>query len=123
MSEGDTEQGRELFFGKKAACYACHRIGGEGDVLGPDLSQIGQVRTRRDLLEAILLPSATLARGYESYSAVTGDGRIVSGVISHQTERTIHLRTSDRAEHRIARGEIDEEEFEKRKTFLLKDKK
>jgi len=108
MSEGDTEQGRELFFGKKAACYACHRIGGEGDVLGPDLSQIGQVRTRRDLLEAILLPSATLARGYESYSAVTGDGRIVSGVISHQTAGEIHLRTSDRAEHRIARGEIDE---------------
>jgi len=108
LTTGDPERGRQLFFGRKASCYACHRVGGEGDVLGPDLSQIGQVRTRRDLLEAIVLPSATLARGYETYSAVTRDGRAITGVISHQTERAIQLRTADRAEHRIARDAIDE---------------
>ena len=31
----------------------------------PDLTRIGQVRSERDLLEAILFPSASFARGYE----------------------------------------------------------
>ncbi len=59
------ERGSALFFGAKASCSACHRIGTRGAAIGPDLSHIGKIRTRRDLGESILFPSLTLARGYE----------------------------------------------------------
>src|SRR5262249_5956753 len=33
-------QGRRIFFGDKAACFTCHRIRGEGHLVGPDLSNL-----------------------------------------------------------------------------------
>jgi len=36
---GDPERGREVYQAK--TCFTCHRIGGEGGVVGPDLSRVG----------------------------------------------------------------------------------
>ena len=65
LRRGNASRGREVFFGSKAACSACHFILGVGGHVGPDLSRIGEGRTSRDLLEAILYPSASFARGFE----------------------------------------------------------
>ncbi|MEP6994984.1 MAG: protein kinase, partial [Acidobacteriota bacterium] len=59
LSQGEPARGRELFFGAKAACSACHSIAGNGGHIGPDLSKIGSIRAGRDLLEAIAFPSAS----------------------------------------------------------------
>ena len=108
LHEGDAARGREIFFGQKTACSACHQVRGEGGNIGPDLSTIGRIRTRRDLLESIVYPSLSLARGYESVSVATADGKIYTGVIRHETAEAIYLRTAQRAEVRIARADIDE---------------
>jgi hypothetical protein len=34
---------------------ACHTVKGQGGQVGPDLSQVGALRTKRDLLEAVVL--------------------------------------------------------------------
>lgn len=70
LSQGDVERGRALFFGK-AACGTCHAVAGEGDSFGPDLTNIGEIRSRHDILEAILFPSASFAREYETMSVQT----------------------------------------------------
>ena len=108
MSDGDPEHGRQLFFGKQAACAACHRIGTAGAQVGPDLSKIAAIRQPRDLLESILYPSASFARGYEPYTVLTERGRVVSGIIARETAHDVVLRTNDLSEIRISRGEIDE---------------
>ncbi len=54
-------RGKEVFFLKKAGCYACHRAAGKGGNVGPDLSQVGRFRTTRDLLESIVFPSSSNA--------------------------------------------------------------
>jgi putative membrane-bound dehydrogenase-like protein len=105
---GDAAKGEEIFFGSRAACSACHRIAGKGEKIGPDLSKIGEVRTRRDLVEAIVFPSVSLARGFESYSAVTKDGRVTSGLLGRETAAAIYLRATDRSETRVERRDIDE---------------
>lgn len=105
---GDTTRGEAVFFSAKAACSACHRVAGRGETIGPDLTKIGEVRTQRDLLEAILLPSASLARGYESYTVANEAGQIFTSVIAHETPAALHLRTAERTELRIPRDEIDE---------------
>lgn len=108
LPAGDAKRGRELFFDQRAACAACHRAGAKGEKIGPDLSTIGSIRNRRDLAEAILFPAASLARGYESFSVVTKGGQAHSGLVERQTASAVFLRTTDRAQLRIAREDIDE---------------
>ncbi len=108
LDDGDAVQGEEVFFSTRAACSACHRIGARGERIGPDLSKIGEVRNRRDLLEAILFPSTSLARGYESFHVVLTDGKVQSGLLSRETAAAIFLRTTERAEVRVDRQAIEE---------------
>ncbi len=108
LEGGLPELGKAVFQSKKAACTACHRVAGEGGTVGPDLSKIGEVRTPRDLLEAVLFPSVSFARGYESYAVLTADGHGYIGVVQRETPDAIYLRSADRAEIRIARANIEE---------------
>lgn len=107
LTEGQIEEGRKIFFGKKAACSGCHTVENQGGKVGPDLTRIGAIRTGTDLLEAIALPSASFARGYRSYLVVTDAGRIHTGVISRESTDTVYLRTTDLSEVRIPREEIE----------------
>jgi len=109
LAGGDVVRGRSLFYGKRTLCSACHRAGPDDKAeIGPDLRRIGAVRSPRDLLEAILLPSASFARGFEPKSVVLNSGRVISGVIRHETDDMITLYTTERKELRIARSDIDE---------------
>lgn len=108
ISGGDAERGRALFHGKQAACATCHRAGNAGAQVGPDLSKIATIRQPRDLLESIVFPSVSFARGYEPYNVLLQDGRVVSGIIARETALDVVLRTSDLSEIRIARSAIDE---------------
>lgn len=105
--DGDSEYGKRIFFSRRAACSSCHRIDAEGGQVGPDLSQIGRIRTERDLLEAIVFPSSSFARGYEPLTIVTNSGRAYSGVIQSETAAEIVLVTIDQRTIRILRSEID----------------
>jgi putative membrane-bound dehydrogenase-like protein len=107
LSGGDSRRGRDVFFGKKAACSTCHAVQGHGGHVGPDLSKIGSIRTGRDLLEAIVFPSASIVRGYEPYVVATAGGRYYTGIITRQTADAIELVTAERAEVRVPRREIE----------------
>lgn len=95
ISGGDATRGQEVFYSAKAVCSTCHRVQMRGGQVGPDLSQIGRIRTERDLLEAILYPSASLARDFESYTVNTKDGESVSGVIQKETSEAVQLAGSN----------------------------
>jgi putative heme-binding domain-containing protein len=109
LTGGDAGRGRQLFFGNKAACSACHRIGEEGGDLGPNLAGIGDIRTRRDLLEAVVYPSASFARNFEPFTVATTSGHIHSGVMSRATSDAIFIITAERTTVRIPRSEIDKD--------------
>jgi putative membrane-bound dehydrogenase-like protein len=108
LTGGDAARGRDVFYGKKAGCTACHTVAGTGGKVGPDLSKIGSIRAGRDLLEAIVFPSATFARGYEPFLLRTKDGSVYDGLIVRETAEAIVLFTPDRVEKRIPRSSIDE---------------
>jgi putative heme-binding domain-containing protein len=106
--QGDAKRGHDIFYGKKAACAGCHTVAGKGGKVGPDLTTIGAIRTKRDLLEAVVYPSASFARGFRTYIVVTVDGKVHTGVISRETADSVTLRTAELAEIRIPRGQIEE---------------
>lgn len=103
---GDAGRGRAVFASGQGACVSCHRIGETGAKLGPDLSHIGASRTARDLLEAIAFPSATLARGYESFQVATKSGETLMGTIPRDTPDQVILATADGREIALRRGAI-----------------
>jgi putative membrane-bound dehydrogenase-like protein len=49
LGRGDPIQGREVFFGTRAACSTCHKVGGEGGRVGPDLALIHNSEPTRQL--------------------------------------------------------------------------
>jgi putative heme-binding domain-containing protein len=107
LEKGDAKAGREVFLGKKAGCTACHTVAGQGGKVGPDLSKIGSIRASRDLLEAIVFPSATFARGFEPFLIRTKDGSVLDGLIARETPDAIYLFTSERIEKRVPRTSVD----------------
>jgi putative membrane-bound dehydrogenase-like protein len=107
LSGGDAARGREVFTGKKASCNTCHAVNGEGGRVGPDLTKIGAIRQPGDLLESVVFPGASIARGFETYAVRTGDGVVHTGLIVRDTAEAIYLRTPERAEIRLGRGEIE----------------
>ena len=84
LVKGDIGRGRDLFFGK-AICSTCHTVGDEGQSFGPDLTTIGAIRSRHDLLEAIVFPSVTFAREYETYVVRTAS-QSYTGVLKEGLE-------------------------------------
>ena len=105
---GNAEAGRNVFFGTRASCSKCHRVGREGGQVGPNLSQIAAIRNSHDFLEAIVLPSASIVRGFEPYDIITTEGRVLDGLISRQTPQALYLRLADLSEVRIERSQIEE---------------
>ena len=108
LPEGDTRRGHEVFMSKKAACNACHKLGYGGGRLGPDLTSIGRARNRRDLLEAMMFPSISIVRGYESVSVELNDGRVVSGIVTSESGNEIVISVDAQKTHHISRTDIAE---------------
>jgi putative membrane-bound dehydrogenase-like protein len=104
---GDATRGRDTFLSAKAMCSRCHRVRGEGGLIGPDLSTVGAIRQRKDLLESIAFPSASFVRGFQPYLVADTDGRTHEGVLTRETTGDVTLMTSQLAEVRIKRSEIE----------------
>src|SRR5207249_2765473 len=79
-----------------------------GGNIGPDLTRIGQIRSERDLLEAIVFPSASFVRSYEPWLVATKNGKIHNGILRKDAPDEIVLATGANEEVRIARDDIEE---------------
>ena len=104
IADGDMERGRTLFYGK-ALCSTCHQVRAEGGKLGPDLTSIQKDRSAHDLLEAIVYPSVSFVREYETYRVKTKTGE-QTGIIQEQTPTVLVLGTSPTSSVRIARADM-----------------
>ena len=105
--QGDPGRGEKLFWSKTLNCGSCHIIGERGTALGPDLSAIGKLRGREDLLESILEPSRRIEPKYAAYIAQTADGRSLTGLLVRRDERAVVLRDSQNKEIVLAAKDIE----------------
>jgi len=77
----DPAAGERIFFSPRvAACSGCHRVGGRGADVGPDLSLVGRSGRRR-ILESILDPAKDIAPHFQTWALLTEDGRTRSGML------------------------------------------
>ena len=83
----DLARGARVF--AETTCVRCHRFDGQGGATGPDLTGAGGRFTRRDLLRAILEPSADVSDQYRDSAIVRNDGDTVIGRIVGQDAESL----------------------------------
>ena len=103
---GDIRRGQLVFTSPKIACATCHQIGYVGGVIGPSLTSIGKIRTERDLLEAVVYPSASFVRSYEPVRVFKKDGDDFNGVLRKDSPDEVVLATGADTEVHVARADI-----------------
>lgn len=105
---GDAKRGRERFLdGQSMQCSLCHRVKGSGRSVGPDMDGIGKQRTRQELLDSLLEPSKVIDPKYRSHQVLRTDGTLVVGLLVHETEMELVIRSADGRNHRISKDEIE----------------
>jgi len=93
---GNAQLGRRFFLtNSKAECVRCHTIGAQGGEVGPPLTNIGNVLSREQILQALVEPSARLSPGYGMVILTLKDGTVASGVLSQENEHELVLKTSE----------------------------
>jgi putative heme-binding domain-containing protein len=104
---GDAGRGKELFAGA-ATCAKCHKVRGEGNEVGPELSEIGGKLSKEALYLSVLDPSAGISFNYETHLVRLVDGTVLSGILVSQTEDSIELKTAEAILHKLQREDIDQ---------------
>jgi putative membrane-bound dehydrogenase-like protein len=100
---GDPQHGRALF---KEHCGTCHRMFGEGNQIGPDLTSANR-GDRQFLLTSLVDPSDQIRKEYLSYQAQLVDGRVLAGLVIEQSAESITLVDAKNERTVVARGDIE----------------
>jgi putative heme-binding domain-containing protein len=105
--EGDTTRGKAIFNNEtRAACSKCHSTDGSSSKAGPDLYAVGDKFPRRDLIQAILEPSAAIAIGYGATTVELNDGTELTGIIKQSTDEYLDLAIADGQKIHVATRSI-----------------
>ena len=104
QSAGDSDNGKSLF---TKNCAICHKLRGEGTAVGPDLSGMA-VHGKGQLLIHILDPNRDVEGNFVTYTALTRDGLIISGMLVGESTASVDLVDAQGKLHAILREEIDE---------------
>ena len=104
---GDASRGKELF-AAIGTCAKCHKVKGEGEEVGPDLSEIGSKLSKEAMYLSILDPSAGVSFNYETWALRTFDGTVLTGVLVSQTDDAVELKTAEAIVHKLPKDDIDQ---------------
>ncbi|MEN3941761.1 PVC-type heme-binding CxxCH protein [Prosthecobacter sp. SYSU 5D2] len=102
LARADAAKGKVIF---SATCGTCHRLLGEGQDVGPDLT--GSNRADLDyLLDNVLDPNAVIGKDYQLNIFELNDGRIASGVIKEETAAAYRVALPGGIEQTVTKAEV-----------------
>ncbi|MBM3772100.1 MAG: c-type cytochrome [Acidimicrobiia bacterium] len=87
---GDPTRGKQVF-DTKGGCATCHRTGGSGARKGPDLSDIGSLRSASMLQQALVEPTGSMLPINRPIRAVTKAGKTITGRRLNEDTYTVQL--------------------------------
>jgi putative heme-binding domain-containing protein len=89
---GDAGNGGSIYYGK-GQCATCHSIRGKGGLRGPDLSDIGAVRSVAQLRTALIAPVFQPDGDYRAAKVDLRSGEKLEGVLRGATNYSFELQT------------------------------
>jgi putative membrane-bound dehydrogenase-like protein len=107
---GDPQRGHKLFFDReKSQCLTCHRLGEQGERIGPELTGVGGRFSRIYIVESILEPSRTIAASFATLIVELKSGKTLTGVKIAETEMTLTLADNQGQKHAVAKSDIEQQ--------------
>jgi putative heme-binding domain-containing protein len=103
QKHGDAKQGEAVF---KKVCAQCHKIYGEGQDVGPDITVNGR-GSFDQLLSNVLDPSLIVGAGYQARLVTTNDGRTLTGLLVEDNPQRIVLKEQGGKLDTIPRPEVE----------------
>ena len=101
---GDPVAGQAVF---KKLCAQCHKIYGEGQDVGPDITANGR-NDFDQLLSNVFDPSLVIGPGYQATTVATTDGRVLTGLLVEDGKERVVLKLQGGKLETIPRSQIDE---------------
>lgn len=83
------QSGQRAF--QAAKCIICHRFDGNGGATGPDLTNVAGRFSQTDLLDAIVNPDKVISDQYRAHLIETDEGKLHTGRIVGETDKTISI--------------------------------
>ena len=109
LRQGDPRRGEMIYRSHVTAqCIRCHDAGGKGKQAGPELKGVAARVEREYLLEALVDPSAKIAKGFESVSLLLEDGRLLNGTIVREDAERIVIGTPQAKTVTVDKSAVDE---------------
>lgn len=88
MKGGNANNGKQVF---QRNCIACHKINGEGQDYGPELTKVAMKLNRYKLVESIIDPNAEIDEKYLSTQIVTLDGKTILGLLVKEDKEEVQI--------------------------------
>lgn len=102
--KGNPTRGHAVF---KEHCAVCHKLFGEGESIGPELT--GAERGNLEfLLASVIDPSSMIRKEYQSQSVALRDGRVLTGLIVEETAKSLTVIDSNRQKTLVSREDVEE---------------
>ena len=109
LEGGNSDEGRKIFLERaEVSCVRCHKAGGDGGEVGPDLSKVGAGKTREYLLESIVYPNKQIAAGFDNVLVTMKDGAIYAGLIKGETETELEVNSPEDGVLKLKKADIKE---------------
>ena len=109
LGRGDAKRGALVFASAKHACLGCHKVGPQGGIVGPDLTEIGRCQPPEVIVEGVLYPSHLVREGYLAHAVATSDGKVIQGYkVSENTQSVVLREATTGKEVTIRRGDIED---------------
>jgi putative heme-binding domain-containing protein len=100
--QGNADRGTPIF---NKLCLSCHRAGGQGTAVGPNLT-IVRDNPPEQILKNILYPSLVVAPTFVQYIVETKDGQVLSGIIAEAQGTSLTLRRPGVGDAHLLRKDI-----------------
>jgi putative heme-binding domain-containing protein len=108
---GNPQRGHKLFFDvEKSQCLKCHRIGEQGERIGPELTGVGGRFSRIHIVESILEPSRTIVPSFATLLVMLKNGKTLTGVKVMETETTLTLADNQGQKYTVAKTDIEQQQ-------------
>jgi putative heme-binding domain-containing protein len=104
QTPGDPNIGVQVF---KGLCAQCHKIHGEGQDVGPDITANGRSDFEQ-LLSNVFDPSLVIGAGYVAVTVITTKGQTITGLLVEDNAQRVVLKLQGGKTETIARAQVEE---------------
>jgi putative heme-binding domain-containing protein len=100
---GDPHRGIAVF---TKLCGQCHKIHGQGQEVGPDITTNGRASFEQ-LLSNVFDPSLVIGASYQARTVRTLDGRVITGLLAEDNDERVVLKVQGGKLETIAREDVE----------------